>query len=58
MTVDEPADFVMMEWLISELGTEKSWLEYVRFMLQHPDKLTNTEILRNEGYLKSIKNES
>jgi spore coat polysaccharide biosynthesis protein SpsF (cytidylyltransferase family) len=58
MTVDEPADFDMMEWLIGELGTEKSWLEYVVYMMQYPKKLTNAEILRNEGYLKSIKKDN
>ncbi|WP_288340652.1 glycosyltransferase family protein [uncultured Roseivirga sp.] len=54
MTVDEPADFEMIQWLINQLGTDKSWQEYVSYMLQHPEKLVNADILRNEGYLKSI----
>lgn len=58
MTVDEPADFEMMEWLIGHLGTEKSWLEYVNYMLKHPGKLANAEILRNEGYIKSIEKDN
>lgn len=58
MTVDEPADFEMMQWLIGELGTEKQWEEYVNFMLKHPEKLANADILRNEGYLKSIVNDN
>ncbi|WP_420386055.1 cytidylyltransferase domain-containing protein [Roseivirga sp.] len=53
MTVDEPADFEMMAWLIESLGTGKSWLEYTEFMLQNPDHLVNADIIRNEGYLKS-----
>lgn len=54
MTVDEQADFTMMEWLIGDLGTDKGWLDYVHHMLSYPDKLVNGDILRNEGYIKSI----
>lgn len=54
MTVDEQADFDMMKWLLGEYGTDKTWLEYVKFMLEYPEKLVNADILRNEGYLKSI----
>lgn len=53
MTVDEPLDFEVIAWLINEKGTSLSWMEYVEFMLNHPNRLVNKEIIRNEGYLKS-----
>ena len=57
MTVDEPADLEMMRWLVKELGTDKTWEEYTKYMLSNPEKLLNAKIIRNEGYLKSIQNE-
>lgn len=57
MTVDEPADFDMMTWLITSCGTNKSWMEYTEHMLANPDRLVNADILRNEGYLKSLNKE-
>ncbi|WP_422355555.1 cytidylyltransferase domain-containing protein [Roseivirga pacifica] len=57
MTVDEPKDFEVVKWLINDLGADKSWLDYTKHLLENPDKLSNTYILRNEGYLKSINKE-
>jgi len=57
MTVDEPADFEMMTWLITNCGTDKSWMEYTEYMLANPDRLVNADILRNEGYIKSLNKE-
>lgn len=54
MTVDEPEDLEMMRWLIKKLGTDKTWIEYTRFVLENNKRLGNTDIVRNEGYLKSI----
>ena len=53
MTVDEPADLDMMNWLIKECGQDRTWVEYVTFMLKNPEMLVNADIIRNEGYLKS-----
>ena len=55
MTVDEPADFEMMAWLIGELGIERRWKDYVDHMLKNPKNCINQDIVRNEGYLKSLK---
>ena len=58
LTIDEEADFILMEKLINKLGTHLSWLEYTEYIIQHPDMLAiNADIIRNEGYLKSIKND-
>lgn len=55
MTVDEPVDFDLVKHLIEELGVEKSWMDYTQYILNHPDEIKNKDIIRNEGYLKSIK---
>lgn len=57
MTVDELRDLEMLRWLIDELGTDEAWLTYTKHIIQHADKLNNQQIIRNEGFLKSIKKE-
>jgi len=56
ITVDTDKDFVVMQKLVEELGTDKSWLDYISFLDNNEDiKVINAEYERNEGYLKSIK---
>lgn len=55
MTVDEQADYEVISWLIRTLGTDKSWQEYADYMLANSEKLANSQILRNEGYLNALK---
>ena len=57
MTVDEPKDFELITKLIRKLGTEKSWLEYTNYIIENNLQNINKTIIRNEGYLKSIKND-
>ena len=58
LTVDEEADFILIEKLINKMGTHISWLEYTEYLIQHPDVLAiNADIIRNEGYLKSIQHD-
>lgn len=57
MTVDEPEDFEVITWIINQVGAGKTWIEYVEFMEENKEKLINSSIIRNEGYLKSIKKE-
>lgn len=57
MTVDEKQDFKLIEKLINELGTEKSWREYTTYIIDHNLTEINSEITRNEGYIKSLKND-
>ena len=56
MTVDEKIDLKIIEILIKKLGTDKRWFDYVNFIEKNNINL-NQSIIRNEGYLKSIKNE-
>ena len=56
LTVDEPEDFKVIEKIIEELGTDKSWKIYADFYLKNKEVLNlNSNIIRNEGYLKSLK---
>jgi spore coat polysaccharide biosynthesis protein SpsF len=54
MTVDEPRDFDLMECLIQKSGTEKTWLEYTNYMIENDLIKMNDQIIRNEGLLKSL----
>jgi spore coat polysaccharide biosynthesis protein SpsF (cytidylyltransferase family) len=59
MTIDEQRDFDLIEQLIHRVGTEETWLTYANFLEQHDDiRNINKTITRNEGYTKSINNES
>ena len=58
MTVDEPNDFVVIKRLVEKLGLNEKWENYTNLYLN--DKTisnTNDSITRNEGYIKSIKND-
>ena len=55
MTVDEISDFKLISKLINDLGTNKSWLEYTDYIISNG--LNNDNIIRNEGYLNSLKND-
>jgi spore coat polysaccharide biosynthesis protein SpsF (cytidylyltransferase family) len=57
MTVDEIRDFELITLLINDLGTEKSWLEYTNYIIQEDLVKINNKIIRNEGLLKSLKND-
>lgn len=54
LTVDEIKDFYCIELLIKRIGTDKNWTEYAKFVIQNPDCFSNQDILRNEGYTKSL----
>lgn len=58
MTVDEIRDFELIEILINNLGTKKSWLEYTNFIIENNLTKLNNQIIRNEGLLKSLKNDN
>ena len=57
MTVDEPDDLDTIKILVENVGIDARWMEYVKFIEQNYDKLENQSIIRNEGYLKSLKND-
>lgn len=55
LTVDTPEDFEVITAIISALGTEKSWKEYVDLYLKQTSiREKNSHIQRNEGYVKSL----
>ena len=54
MTVDEPKDFDLIKVLINKLGVEKTWLEYTNYVIENNLTKMNDEIIRNEGFLKSL----
>lgn len=59
LTVDEPEDFIVIKKIIEKLGVNKSWKEYTDFYLSNKDILDlNNNIVRNEGYLKSLKQDN
>ncbi|MEQ8217963.1 MAG: glycosyltransferase family protein [Arenibacter sp.] len=55
MTVDEPRDFDLIELLINKLGIDKTWLEYTNYIIENNLTKINDQIIRNEGLLKSLK---
>ena len=54
MTVDTQEDFDAIEVLVNELGTNGTWLDYTNYIIKFPEKFTNQQIVRNEGYHKSL----
>lgn len=57
MTIDEQTDFDTMNWLIGDLGIDKTWKEYAEHIIENPESIENATIIRNEGYHKSLRNE-
>jgi len=55
MTVDEPKDLEAIEILVSKLGLEASWEVYTEYIINNIHEFKNQDIIRNEGYLKSLK---
>jgi spore coat polysaccharide biosynthesis protein SpsF len=56
LTVDTIEDFQVIERLVKLLGTERSWLEYVKALQEYPEiRKINQQFKRNEGYEKSLK---
>ena len=58
MTVDESRDFELISILINNLGTDKTWLEYTNYIIHKDLDKINDSIIRNEGLLKSLKNDT
>lgn len=57
MTVDERQDFELIERLVNDLGTDRTWKEYTLHIINHGLATINEGIVRNAGYLKSLKND-
>lgn len=58
LTVDEPNDFLVIQKIVKDLGANESWETYSKYYLENEAiKSLNTNITRNEGYIKSLKND-
>jgi spore coat polysaccharide biosynthesis protein SpsF len=55
MTVDEPKDLNTIRHLVSKLGVVASWIDYTEYITNNINEFDNQYIIRNEGYLKSLK---
>ena len=56
ITVDELRDFEVIKRLIEDLGVDKDWKTYADHYLNNQEiQAVNSQIIRNEGYLKSIR---
>ncbi len=55
MTVDEVEDLKLIRILIQNLGIEKSWMDYTNYIIDNDLGKINNNIIRNEGFLKSLK---
>jgi putative LPS biosynthesis related protein len=59
ITVDTPEDFELIRIIINRLGIECPYMEYIKFLDQEKDiRNINQCFTRNEGYIKSIKNDA
>ncbi len=54
LTVDEPGDLMTICALVERLGAAAGWKAYVTYYLTHPNIVKNGSLLRNEGYTKSL----
>lgn len=58
LTVDEPKDLEVITKIISNLGLNKDWKTYAKYYIDNKEVSSlNSTITRNEGYLKSVKND-
>jgi spore coat polysaccharide biosynthesis protein SpsF len=59
MTVDEEADFIVIQKLILKIGMDKNWIDYATILNTDSEISTiNNSISRNEGFIKSILKEN
>lgn len=59
ITIDEPEDFEVIKHLIENLGLDKGWKTYIDYLIEHKEIYSiNSKFANNEGYAKSIKNDS
>jgi spore coat polysaccharide biosynthesis protein SpsF (cytidylyltransferase family) len=54
LTVDEKPDFEVIKLLVESLGVNLSWKAYTKYYIENDLGELNSNITRNEGYLKSL----
>jgi spore coat polysaccharide biosynthesis protein SpsF len=55
LTIDELSDFDAVSLLINNLGPNQTWEDYTKFVTNNLDLFPNQSIIRNQGYLESLK---
>ena len=59
LTVDEAADFELINKLILAIGADRPWMDYANYLMQHKEiSITNAHIKRNEGLMKSLQQDT
>ena len=59
ITLDTPEDFELLEKVIKDNGIYLGWQAYVEYLQKHDEVFAlNSKFERNEGYAKSVKNDS
>jgi spore coat polysaccharide biosynthesis protein SpsF len=59
LTVDNPADFEVVKFLIKNSRPDASYLDHISLLTKNPKiMLKNMNIIRNEGLLKSLKEDA
>lgn len=56
MTLDTLEDFETIKFLISKIGSEAKWKVYADYYLKNYSLMKNHNLIRNEGYTKSLNN--
>lgn len=54
LTVDEKEDFLVIEKLVKELGSDRPWTDYIEYV-KNNHLNANGNFNRNEGYINSLK---
>ena len=57
MTVDEKEDVELIKVLVENLGFKCTWEEYTYYIINNKLNKINNKFIRNDGYIKSLKNE-
>jgi len=57
MTVDEKEDLELIKVLVENLGFKCTWQEYADYIINNNLNKINNNFIRNDGYIKSLKNE-
>jgi len=58
LTVDNPEDFKVIKFLIKNSKITDGYMKYISLLTKNSEIMAkNTHIVRNEGYLKSLKND-
>ena len=59
LTVDQKEDFELIKILIENIGSNKTYQDYIEYLNNNQNLLNlNSKIIRNEGFMKSIEKES